>query len=223
MYLRILLLLVIGFSLENLKAQFGFQLVAGLNQYPKEQENGLYVPENNLHVSIGPSVWFRLKNRRIEFNPSVIIDYASSKVQNSPDQNLTLKELNAGFTFPILIYPLDFGNDCNCPTFNKQGQFFNKGFHFILYPAAYYLSQTLESDQILEKNASFAYQFGIGAGIDVGINRTWTISPSLVVSKFFNDQYLINDLNKFIANQERNRYRIDFMLRLVWFAKKKRY
>lgn len=203
-------------------SQFGIQSFSGFNYFPESTSREVILPASSPHFSIGPSYWFRIKSKRIEFNPAVLFDYQSFSYSGS-DPVSTFKEYQLAISFPIMFYPLDFNNDCNCPTFNKSGQFFEKGFHFILYASIPYAIFSPEIDAENRSNAPMRYQFGIGAGLDVGISKKWTLSPSLILSKQFRDSYSRNILNNKIGLPDDGRIRMDLMIRLLWYAKKKRY
>lgn len=118
---------------------------------------------------------------------------------------------------------MDFGNDCNCPTFNKQGQFFKKGFHFIINPKLGYINQVFETDADPVKNNGILFSLGAGAGIDIGINKTWTFSPSFIFSKSFNDAFLLKDNRTIEEDLSLSRYQANLVLRFLWYQRKKRY
>jgi hypothetical protein len=209
------------FSLSPSACQFGLQSVNGMNYYNLQLENSVIAPSNSLHYSIGPSYWFRFKNKRIEFNPALLYDYSKSDYQNS--NGLSLSEHSLVFSLPVLIYPFDFSNDCNCPTFNKSGQLFEKGFHFIIYAALPYSIKKVSEPNEISLNTLGAYQLGLGAGLDFGISKKYTLSPSLVLSKTFQDTYLYNTDSKVLLEKSGDRIRVDLMIRILYYQKKKRY
>lgn len=215
------LVILIGLILiQKSIGQYGFQLEAGpvFFSIPTESQN--YTIKNTSHIGIGPSYWFRIKPRRIEFNPALLIDYMNSKELSNA---LSLKEIQFKLSIPILFYPMDFGNDCNCPTFNKQGQFFKKGFHFILNPNLSYANQIYKTNTGQVKNSAFLVSIGVGAGIDIGINRAWTISPSFVLNKSFNDEFLLQNTGSIEEDLSQSRYQANLLLRFLWYPRKKRY
>jgi hypothetical protein len=204
------------------QGQIGFQTMTGYNYFPENTKGETVHPVNSLHYSVGPSYWFRLKNRRIEFNPAISFDYSKSDYESNSLGNLSLEEKSFVLSLPILIYPLDFNNDCNCPTFNKGGQFFEKGFHFMIYTAMPYTSRKITGTNSAETKSTAGFQLGLGAGIDIGLSRKWTLSPSIVLSKFFQDSYTLGIDDGLLLENGDSRYRLDLMLRFIWFAKKKR-
>lgn len=78
----------------------------------------------------------------------------------------------AGLIVPVLLYPLDFLNDCDCPTFSKKGEWFKKGFYFKVTPA--WSSFTRSAEPL-----SSVFSTGAGAGIDFGLSDFITFSPFL--------------------------------------------
>lgn len=109
--------------------------------------------------------WFRLKNKRIEFLPSVY--YATTS-----DGSLDLRELGAAFN--VNVYPFDFGGDCDCPTFGKQGPKLEKGFFIQLTPG--YARYQVVSP-VGDFDPSGGFTFGGGVGLDIGVTNFLTISP----------------------------------------------
>lgn len=212
-----------GCLANGLSGQYGFQIYSGFNQFSNNNNTQVYTPKNAVHLSLGPSFWFRLKYRRIEFNPSLLLDYGKYQLNSLSEPKIDLNEWNGILNFPILIYPFDFGNDCNCPTFNKQGQFIKKGFHFLVNPSLIYLNQRINPQLKTVMSGNLSYQMGLGVGIDIGINRKWTFSPGVVFSKFFSDHYHFSTSLEPISSQDVSRNRLDILMRFMWYAKKKRY
>lgn len=215
----VVLMSVVLFQKSSI-GQYGFHLESGAVLFSIPSENQHYMIKNTSHFGIGPSYWFRIKPRRIEFNPALLFDYTKS---NELSNALSLKEIQFKLSIPILFYPMDFGNDCNCPTFNKQGQFFKKGFHFILNPNFAYNKQTYKTVTDPVTNSALIFSIGIGAGIDIGINRAWTFSPSFVLNKSFNDEFLLKDTGLIEKDLSLSRYQANLQLRFLWYPRKKRY
>ncbi|MBK8370560.1 MAG: hypothetical protein IPL20_04150 [Saprospiraceae bacterium] len=140
---------------------------------------------------LGVDYWFKLKKKRIEFLPEVAYYYS----------NTTLKDgLNANanrfiFNFNTQIYALDLKDDCNCPTFAKQGPSINKGFFLNITPGISFQTARFTADatimgaeksEVINKHLNF--HFGLGLGLDIGINELITITP--MASYFFNGSKL---------------------------------
>lgn len=220
MKIRLNLLLLGILLISKLNGQYGFHIESGPVLFSIPSGNQNYQIKNAIHFSGGPAYWFRIKSRRIEFNPAILLDYMkSSNLTNA----LNLKETQLNLSIPIMLYPMDFGNDCNCPTFNKQGQFFKKGFHFIINPKLGYINQVFETDADPVKNNGIFFSLGAGAGIDIGINKTWTFSPSFIFSKSFNDAFLLKDNRTIEEDLSLSRYQANLVLRFLWYQRKKRY
>lgn len=127
-------------------------------------ENG---PEVQLHY------WFRLKNKRIEFQPTLF--YA----QGAPTPKSTDSDYyNLGFQFEVNIYPFDFGGDCDCPTFGKQGPQLEKGFFIQLSPG-----YSMHNYQIASPDGKnpHGFTYGGGVGLDFGISNFLTLTPLATV------------------------------------------
>lgn len=220
---KFLTLIFVIFVLYSGMSQFGVQAIVGFNYFQENNTQQAVIPSNSLHYSIGPSYWFRLKNKRIEFNPAIVFDYNKSNYTQNNFGVSSINEYNVSFNIPILIYPLDFGNDCHCPTFNKSGHFFEKGFYFLIYPAIPYSFKKInETDSSFSKSFT-SFQLGLGAGIDIGFNNKWTLSPAIMISKIFRDAYSFDTDSRNVFESGDSRYRLDFILRLLFFEKKRRY
>lgn len=130
---------------------------------PLELENGW---------EVGLNYWFRLPTRRVEFMPTVY--YAQSSFTGNRDQGFA----EAGFQFKVNIYPFDFGGDCDCPTFGKQGPQLQKGFFFQLSPGyALYMPE----DSFVEYENKSGFTIGGGIGLDIGLSNLVTITPMAAV------------------------------------------
>lgn len=103
----------------------------------------------------------RLSKVRLEFLPG--INY--SHYWSDPNRGRMV-----GLTLPVVAYPLDFVNDCDCPTFSKKGEWLKKGLFIQIIPAWHY-----SPDQELKPTSFFSA--GIGGGIDWGISDFLTLSP----------------------------------------------
>ena len=131
---------------------------------------------------VGLDYWFRLKNQRVEFYPQLSYLISGKEKYNSSfdtneaiEQSITMPALKMNVRF----YPMDFKGDCNCPTFSKQGDTFQKGF-FIFASAGYNLLQKTSKSSLIDGTETVSqslFSYGIGAGIDIGLSDFVTISP----------------------------------------------
>lgn len=163
-----------------LSAQIGLNLRYALNQAENWRlENVLtgQATENlyNNGPNLGFDYWFRLKNKRVEFLPE--LGYSNYKTKLSSGTNLTWA--NVEFQFNTNFYLFDFKNDCNCPTFSKQGSDFMKGFYLQLSPGVAYFSQQINSEMEKIKSTAFTWSVGAGVGLDIGISDLFTLSPNI--------------------------------------------
>ncbi len=135
-------------------------------------------------VGGGLAYWFRLKKIRLEFHPEV---YYQKDIQAS-----VISWSAFGFSAHTQVYPFDFGNDCQCPTFSKQGQYLKKGFYLFITPGI----RQLKYDQAgLEASgeSDLGYVAGAGMGFDFGLGNVVTISPMIGYNyQFFNQNSLFN-------------------------------
>jgi len=99
-----------------------------------------------------------------------------------------------------IIYPMDFGGDCDCPTFSNQSTLIKKGFYFELSPGlGYYTSHfnttqpfvaNPEGEKITTSEDGFAYKVGLGIGLDIGISNLVTINPYAMYNYHFGRNYI---------------------------------
>ena len=159
-------------------AQFGLRAGYGTSHFADWQgfaysriddRNASFLPNG---YSVGVDYWFRLKKRRIEFMPEV--GYAQFSPSSVDGVDYKLASINA--IFNVHIYPLDLAEDCNCPTFSKQGNTIKKGFFVHAAPVfRYYLQNAKGISEITSKSAAVGFRAGLG--IDIGLSNFLTLSP----------------------------------------------
>lgn len=125
--------------------------------------------------SIGIDYWIPMITYRVDFLP---------ELNYSQLQEVTIDGLSANFNqnwFSFFlntnIYLLDLEGDCDCPTFSKSGNFFEKGFFVQASPGISYLSQSIDFGDNQFETESLAYSLGVGIGLDIGISDFFTITP----------------------------------------------
>ena len=154
----------------SLQAQLALTTAYNLNSFPAGADyDGTEV--SGLEDDFGElqlSYWFRLKNKRIEFLPTVYATGQFGKIK-------TYQE--GGFLFKTNIYPFDFGGDCDCPTFGKQGPDIAKGFFIQLAPGFAYTERDTRGIAFRELDEDNFFVFAGGVGIDLGISNFLTLSP----------------------------------------------
>lgn len=151
---------------------------------------------------VAADYWFRLPSKRIEFLPTVsygryqnsAFDNLGSSVLEEP-QYLDFNATEIGFQFKTNFYIFDFGTDCDCPTWGKQGPALHKGFFVQLAPGVSHFSTQFDDrgDDFDTKATKTFFNVGIGAGIDFGISNLLTITP-LVSYRYNVNQADLNDL-----------------------------
>lgn len=132
---------------------------------------------------VGLDYWFRLKEVRVEFFPE--LSYALY-----PTELPSYKGGLAMFQWHTNIYPMDFWDDCDCPTFSKQDPWFQRGFFFQVSPGIGALHQQYQSDNQQDALSwNLVYSLGAGAGFDFGISDWVTISPYARWNYFIGAEY----------------------------------
>lgn len=180
-----LLLTSSAYAQVGISAGVQFLQVTEWEQHLQETYNSSATAVFSPTVYVGLDYWFRLKNKRVEFTPEVGFASYASSFSADRDPLLTQTDLYKSsyfsFYFNTNIYLLDFGGDCNCPTFNKDGDLIKKGFFIRLSPGAVYntRSQTLaDTSPYQETSTNFSLRAGVG--LDIGVSPFLTITPLLM-------------------------------------------
>jgi opacity protein-like surface antigen len=141
---------------------------------------------------VGIDYWFRLKKVRVEFTPELNFSQFKDDYTSSIDDKYTFKNNVYGLHLNTNIYPLNFKDDCNCPTFKKDGQVIEKGFHIILSPGVNYFEMSINEDSY--KTNDVVVSAGLGVGLDIGLTDYLTITPLAMYHHYFNAEW--EDLDK---------------------------
>ena len=200
----IIIIINLIFIGQSMSAQIGIRIKYISNGIDDTQASSIEeftLIEDALSTGFGLGVdyWFRLKDKRIEFLPEIGINYSSS----SADSDLFDIDMNYNYLYFNLntrIYPMDFGGDCDCPTFSNQSTLIKKGFYFELSPGlGYYTSHfnttqpfvaNPEGEKITTSEDGFAYKVGLGIGLDIGISNLVTINPYAMYNYHFGRNYI---------------------------------
>ncbi|MBT8191027.1 MAG: hypothetical protein KJO29_11420 [Bacteroidia bacterium] len=231
--MRIVIILVIIFFSSDAYSQIGVSAkylnsnTRGWNDFIENSSEGETFMQNGMEF--GLNYWFRLKNQRIEFLPEVIYSKRSQEeFLPQLDINESARMTTIGINTNVQIYPLDFYNDCNCPTFSKDGNVITKGFYWLISPGIaqvskelMYLNSDISGGEIetLESSSRIITHIGIGAGLDIGIADLFTISPFAVYDLSFGHQW--NELAEPLASTGTNELdtnisSLNFGLRLMF-------
>ena len=130
---------------------------------------------------VGADYWFRLQQKRVEF--TVEANDSSYSESGLPSGN-QLEIAAYGLQLNTALYPLDFGSDCNCPTWSKSGDVFAKGFFIQLIAGGVYQDKKLVSADFSSEQQDLALKLGAGIGLDIGISDFFTVTP-LVRYEYF--------------------------------------
>jgi hypothetical protein len=141
------------------------------------------VPQYNNGYTIGIDYWTRLENYRVEFLPEMSYSSFDNRFDGIPlvpfastgDMSILALSLNTQF------YIFDIEGDCNCPTWGKEGGFFNKGFYFMLGPGVSMVRQVDEIEVGLEEaetvdETTLRLMLSAGAGLDIGLTKSITLT-----------------------------------------------
>lgn len=127
--------------------------------------------------------WFRLKEKRMEFLPEAGYFHSLNK-----NIGIGLPNTLRGFYLQLNtdIYFLDFGSDCNCPTFSKQNDVLKRGLFLEVSPG--YEFRYLDIDYVdVNKRATKTFKqntlkvYG-GLGFDLGLSDFFTVTPTIGLS-----------------------------------------
>ncbi|MEL6356496.1 MAG: hypothetical protein AAFQ37_06125 [Bacteroidota bacterium] len=191
-----LLLLTTAYSLSfSIVAQFG---ISGFYNTSLDDFTSITYPDGGSLTNgyeVSADYWFRLKNKRIEFLPTVSFGRYENSIavpplvsEESVNVDFTFNEF--GFQFKTNFYLLDFGTDCDCPTFGKQGPALHKGFFVQLAPGiSLWEGKSVAStftDRV-QKDRSTIPHLGIGLGLDFGFSNLVTVTPIVSYRYYFTE------------------------------------
>ncbi len=185
--LYVLLTLLNGHSAFG---QYGLVLRAGTRFI--ENANMKPALSSFCDLAVGASYGIAIGNRRIEGHPTL---FGFTRMASYSADAGSFDAWGLSLQFPLSIYPLDFENGCNCPTFNKQGERFRKGFFIYLSPGIRKSWQRFEGSGVSFRKAPVSYDAELGLGFDLGLNRKSTLRIAVGLSAQFGE-YLDLDLQK---------------------------
>jgi len=192
--MRILLLIgFLAFAFQ-LNAQLGLTGSARFNDaqdwsYPASIAEGTN-PLGNAWA-VGLDYWIPLGQTRIDLLPELNFGRSvqTLNIIGIPyefSQNAFSLFLNTNF------YLLDLEGDCDCPTFSKSGDFFQKGFFLQVSPGVSYFQHSIqiqESTVVNIEEDAFAFSVGIGAGLDIGLSDFLTLTPMAGFRYYFPSEW----------------------------------
>lgn len=199
-FITTLLMLLIPYCVI---AQLGYEVDLTRHTYKQLDGSLSSVPDvdiTSFGVQVGCQYWFRLKRQRVEFIPGFHI--AADLGTQSEFHNYGITNVQGIVAFPVLIYPFSFKDDCNCPTFKKQGNVINKGLHLIIHTSATFNKRNVEHDSVSTNTSAFVPSIGIGAGLDLGISRILTLTPFIIYQKYIRDKLETIENHEVIVSHE---------------------
>ena len=137
--------------------------------------------------------WFRLKQPRIEFLPTLSFTqgntFSLTERDGSPLGELDYRHFS--FFLNTNIYLFDLAGDCGCPTFSKEGPALQKGLFLQIGPGiTHERSQTnaIDENGPLVAGTVSSTHWGLqgGLGLDIGLSELLTITP-LVGLRYYPD------------------------------------
>lgn len=172
----------LGLLSQKGRAQVGLTLAYQINH-----TDG-WIPEASLNSAVsdgykmGLDYWFRLKSNRIEFTPEISYAfYESAPLAGTFDYRIEFYS----FQFNTNFYVLDLLNDCNCPTFSKQNDFFKKGFFLRIAPGitgVRFTNNNPGDNAQQDKLGQLQPMIALGMGLDIGLSDLLTISPIITAN-----------------------------------------
>ncbi len=178
----LILFITCSYSLHGqwgVRAGFNINNTSSWDEYFSTVENR---PQSVFESSVSFEVdyWTRLRNQRIEFYPYLSFHQATSELAVSRT-SLTLRQIGGGVKTHIYLF--DLIDDCDCPTFSKQGGLVKKGF-FFLGGIGVDFAQKAVADEAL-RDGNIDVRGTIGIGLDIGLNDLVTISPFVAFNRYF--------------------------------------
>lgn len=131
--------------------------------------------------AVGVDYWIPLGQTRIDLLPEASFGQSVQDLQLSNLGRFEYQQRAYSLFLNTHFYLFDLQGDCDCPTFSKSGDFFQKGFFLQLSPGIsffqYTIEQLSEAPRLQVDESHLAYSMGIGAGIDIGLSDIITLTP----------------------------------------------
>ncbi|MBK8955621.1 MAG: hypothetical protein IPM34_08700 [Saprospiraceae bacterium] len=199
-------------------SQIGLQVFGSNHLFNPETGTRALQTEALKDVNFGLSYAIQFKKVRIELHPGLSVGYGGGEFLNS---DLNFNQFTAKVLLPMTIYPFDLSSDCNCPTFNKQGEVFEKGLHFIVQPGIGHAWRTVDELDKPENSKTSEAEIGLGIGFDFGLNRHSTLNFYALLAQHLNGKYSISeDQKSWIKSSSHLSFQLG--LRYLWYSKRRR-
>ncbi|NRA52240.1 MAG: autotransporter domain-containing protein [Phaeodactylibacter sp.] len=141
--------------------------------------------------AVGVDYWIPLGQTRIDLLPELSFGQSVQEMTLISDQ-LEFTQNAYSLFLNANIYIMDLEGDCDCPTFSKSGDFFQKGFFLQLSPGISYFQNTIErlnADVEDIEDDAIAYSVGVGAGLDIGLSDILTLTPMVGFRYYFPSEW----------------------------------
>lgn len=181
--MRITLLIAALLLAGSLSAQLGLTTAYRFNEAPDWAYPNALAESAPLGNSwaVGIDYWIPLGKTRIDLLPEVSFGQSVRTLQLSDLNRFEYRQNAYSLFLNTHFYVFDLQGDCDCPTFSKSGDFFQKGFFLQVSPGVsffQYAIEELSEDPGLQADESqLAYSIGVGAGIDIGLSDVLTLTP----------------------------------------------
>lgn len=152
-----------------------------------------YFSQDGIHAAL--EYGFRLKSKRLEFHPGLgyRFTFFNDKEKDYSEDNDYGYLNSVDLDFNASIYPFDFGGDCDCPTWRKEGNLIKKGFFLEFSPGLAYQTfhvQDWPSEgfefSLPASSSNLLLKASLGAGLDIGLSEEFTLTPSFSWTKLSN-------------------------------------
>jgi len=117
---------------------------------------------------------------RLGYRPGLHVFYGQKELiiaDQTPTQNYRI--IQSYLSFPVQVFPFDLWGDCNCPTFGRQNDFFQKAFYLEFLPAISIKQLSYSNSNVSTSVLNVAAHVGFGAGLNIAMNKLLTFSPML--------------------------------------------
>lgn len=181
----IITIVFLVFVSPAISAQYDLELLFQKPQYPDWDRLVFETTETEAYIfdwKAGIGLGYRIfpHEFRLGYRPGVHIFYGKNEVSfTEPDPSFEYRIIQSYLSFPVQIFPFDLWGDCNCPTFGRQHDFFQKAFYFEFIPAISIKQLRFTRQDVGQNAINLAPHLGVGAGLNIALNKWLTFSPMM--------------------------------------------
>jgi hypothetical protein len=193
-HFKLLTIIALGFTFNVSYAQIGVGFQYHQSKYETwtdvlkdagNQDSEIFRQSFKLSLDYG----FGLRQYRVNFHPELSYKKGVFGDENLIDHDIFAELTQYGFHFRTQAYPLDLlsKKGMQCPSFNRGGDVFTKGWFISFQPELIYSKKELSVSPLISSDndsgeSKMIFGFGFGTGIDIGINEYFSITPSVMYS-----------------------------------------